>query len=344
MGAQVGGQSVFNALNIPSSARIAALGGNLISVNDSDLNLAIFNPSLLNASMDGQLSMSYVNYFAGTNFGFASYARQVDSVATFSGTMQFFNYGQFDQTDQEGTVTGKFYAGDFGLTLGAGIAVDTNYTIGANLKVLYSSLAEYYSLGAAVDLSATYTNRMKRFTAALVAKNLGYQLITYRDGEREKLPFEIQLGISKQLKHAPFRFSVIAENLQTWDLTYVNENEPVQFDPITGEAIQESRFEFGDKLMRHLVLGGEMLLSDNFNIRIGYNYRRRQEMLVADKPGTAGFSWGLGLRIKRFDISYGRAIYHLAGPSNHFTVTTKIGNGQMGALKRSMSPNEGGRL
>ena len=322
--AQLGGTTVFNSLNIPSSARVAAVGGNLIAVNDDDINLAIYNPSLLDSAMTGQAALSYVNYFAKTNFGFASYAKHVENIATFGATVQYFNYGKFDETDVNGDVIGEFNAGDIGLTIGAGIPIDTNYSIGANVKVLYSALESYYSVGAAIDLAATYNNEDRRLTAALVMKNIGYQLVAYNVSDREKLPFEIQLGISKRLKHAPFRFSIIAEFLQQWDLTYVNPNEVAVIDPITGETINQGGFEFGDKLMRHMVFGGEILLGDNLSAQFGYNYRTRQEMKISNKPGTAGLSWGLGVGIKRFNFSYGNAKFHLAGASHHFTVTTRL--------------------
>ena len=322
--AQLGGATVFNSLNIPSSARVAAVGGNLIAVDDDDINLAIYNPSLLDSAMTGQAALSYVNYFAKTNFGFASYAKHVENVATFGATVQYFNYGKFDETDVNGDVIGEFNAGDIGLTIGAGIPIDTNYSIGANVKVLYSALESYYSVGAAIDLAATYNNEGRRFTAALVMKNIGYQLVAYNESDREKLPFEIQLGISKRLIHAPLRFSVIAEYLQQWDLTYLNTNEEAVIDPITGETINQGGFEFGDKLMRHLVFGGEIFLGDNLSARFGYNYRKRQEMKISNKPGTAGLSWGLGVGIKRFNFSYGNAKFHLAGASHHFTVTTRL--------------------
>ena len=322
--AQLGGTTVFNSLNIPSSARVAAVGGNLIAVADNDLNLALYNPSLLDSAMTGQAGLSYVNYFAKTNFGSASFAKHVEDVATFGATVQYFNYGRFDETDINGDKIGEFNAGDIALTIGAGIPIDTNYTIGANVKVLYSALESYYSVGAAVDLAATYNNVQRRFTAALVMKNIGYQLVAYNESNREKLPFEIQLGISKRLKHAPFRFSVIAENLQQWDLTYVNANEGAVIDPISGEIVNQGGFAFGDKLMRHMVMGGEIIIGPNFCARFGYNYRLRQEMKVSDKPGTAGLSWGLGIGIKRFNFSYGNAKFHLAGASHHFTVTTQL--------------------
>ena len=37
-----------------------------------------------------------------------------------------------------------------------------------------------------------------------------------------------------------------------------------------------------------------------------------------------GFSWGFGIRISKFHLNYGRASYHLAGASNHFSITTDL--------------------
>ncbi len=324
--AQIGGTTVFNSLNIPGSARIAALGGNLIAVKDGDHDLGIYNPSLLDSNMHQDISLSYVNYFSDVNFGYASYSHHFDSLATFAATVQYMGYGDFTETDFLGQELGSFSAGDFAFTLGVGIPVDTNFTVGANLKYLYSSIADYSSTGLVLDLGGTYYSKKRQFTAALLVKNLGYQLTAYSEDNKEKIPTEIQIGISKQLKHAPFRFSVIAENLQQWDLTYVNPNETQSIDPVTGEVVAENKFEFGDKLMRHLIIGTELMLSDNFQIRLGYNYRRRQEMKLADKAGIAGLSFGFGVRIKRFRISYGRATYHLSGSSNHFSVSTSLAN------------------
>lgn len=322
--AQLGGQTIFQSLNVPSSARVASLGGNLISVKDSDLNLAIYNPALLDSATSNQLALSYVNYFSDVNFGFASYARNIDSSLTMAATLQYASFGEFKETNFIGQETGSFTAGDYSLIIGAGYKIDSNFTIGANAKVIYSTLVDYSAAGGAVDLAGVYHSEKRRFTAALVMKNIGYQFNNYTSDNIEKIPFEIQMGISKRLKHAPFRFSVIAENLQQWDLTYDNPNQPSEVDPVTGETVDGSSFEFGDNLMRHMVLGAELLLTDNFNFRVGYNYRRRQEMKINDRPGTAGISWGVGFRISRFELSYGRASYHLAGPSNHFTLTANL--------------------
>lgn len=48
---QYAGNQVFNSLNIPGSARIAALGGTYMPVQDNDLELGIFNPSVLDSTL-----------------------------------------------------------------------------------------------------------------------------------------------------------------------------------------------------------------------------------------------------------------------------------------------------
>ena len=74
--AQIGGNNTFEFLNLPISARVAALGGNLISAKDNDLNVVITNPALLTDSMSDNVALSYVNYFADVNYGYAAYAKK----------------------------------------------------------------------------------------------------------------------------------------------------------------------------------------------------------------------------------------------------------------------------
>lgn len=67
-------------------------------------------------------------------------------------------------------------------------------------------------------------------------------------------------------KHMPFRFSLAFTNLQKWDLTYSDPNNPVALvDPLSGDSIQISKIKtFNDKLARHLVVGGVVDKQVNF--------------------------------------------------------------------------------
>jgi hypothetical protein len=163
--------------------------------------------------------------------------------------------------------------------------------------------------------------------ASLILKNIGFQVVPYNSGNHEPIPFEIQAGLSQRFKHLPFRYSVLLTNLQRWDLSYDDPLNPSGgIDPITGEAKEVSGVEeFADNLMRHIVLGGELLLGKNFSLRAGYNYGRRQEMKIPEKLSTVGFSWGFGFRVAAFQFSYARSAYHLVGSPNFITITADLG-------------------
>ncbi len=323
---QTGGRHAYEFLNLPFSARTASLGGNTISTKDDDINLSLQNPSLLDSSMSNKLAFNYINYFTDVNYGYSAYARHFKNIGTFSTGVQFLNYGKFTAADETGQITGQFEAADYSLNLAYARALDSSFAIGGTLKTIYSVLENYSSVGSAIDIAGTYHNKKKRFTAAAVIKNMGIQWKSYRPGNKESLPFEIQLGLSKKLAKAPFRFSIIGTHLEKWDLTYEDPANPtLTTDPLTQAEIKPNRAKiWGDKFARHIVLGSEFLLTKNFNIRFGYNYLRRQELKVDSRTGLVGFSFGLGFKISKFNLSYGRASYHLAGASNHFSITTNL--------------------
>lgn len=324
---QIGGTNTYEFLNIPVSARVGALGGNVIAVDDNDPTFSLANPSLLNSEMSGMVTFSYLNYFADINQGYFSYVRDFKKLGTFSAGIKYISYGEFLETDEGGNEFGTFSASEYAVIFGWSKQIDSTFSVGANLKPIYSSFYSYYSAGIAADVSATYTNQQKGFTAAMVVKNMGTQFLTYADGgDREPLPFEIQAGISKKFKHVPFRLSVDMIQLQNWNLSFndslieTNNNENLSDE----QKAERNQTSFLNETFRHLVFGGEFVPSKTFMLRFGFNFKRRQELALDNKPGLVGFSWGFGFRVKKFHISYGSARYHLAGSSNHFTITTNL--------------------
>jgi hypothetical protein len=322
---QLGGRSTYEFLNLTNSARIASLGGKVNSIWDDDLNLTFYNPSLLNEGMRNNMVLNYVNYFTDVNYGYVSYASTIEGIGNIAGGIHYINYGKFIAADEFGNRTGTFSASEIALNLMFSRSVDSMFNFGVNLKPVYSSLEDYNSFGIAADIGVTYTSRDRLFAGALVIRNIGFQIKPYYEQHRENLPFEIQIGVSQKLSHAPFRFSIIAQNLQKLDLTYKKtaDNGYREIDVITGEPAANSKIEeFADKFMRHMIFGVEFFPFKSFCIRGGYNYQRRSELKVQSRVAMVGFSWGFGIKISKFNISYGRASYHLAGASNHFSLST----------------------
>jgi hypothetical protein len=100
--------------------------------------------------------------------------------------------------------------------------------------------------------------------------------------------------------------------------------DPVEQDTLLFQKIGNNISGFTDKLLRHAVFGTELIITDNFHVRLGYNYLKRKELKNITKKGTAGFSIGVGMKISKFNFSYSRSSFHLAGGANQFTIRTSL--------------------
>jgi hypothetical protein len=321
--AQIGGEYTYEFLELTNSARIAALGGNQIAILDStDLNLPYHNPASLHKSMEDKILVNYVNYLTDINYGYASFARSFDSIGNFAVGIHYINYGKFKEATEFGELTGNtFKAAEYAFH----IMYSNKYkrlNYGVALKPILSAFESYQSFGIAADFGLSMASKSKYTNVSLVARNVGTQITTYyKDGNYEKIPFNLQAGIWKRLKHAPINLSLDMQYLNHWDL---GTPDPEQNGGNIGFFEREE--SFGKQIMRHLIFGFEILPSENFIIRAGYNYQRRQELKFNDKASMVGLSAGFGLKIKRFHLDYAISQYHLAGSSNLFSLAININN------------------
>ncbi|MDR1666518.1 MAG: type IX secretion system protein PorQ [Bacteroidales bacterium] len=315
--AQLGGESTYGFLNLTPLPQAAALGGNLIAVSGDGPAASFYNPALLDSSSDNYFSLNYVHYFAGIRFGYAAYARSY-GYSHFAAGIHYVNYGRFTEADMTGLITGSFTAAEYAFNLTYSRCLpwlDSTLTVGVNLKPLLSVFERYSSSGLLADVGFTYRHPGRLFVAALVVRNMGAQLTTYAESGREKVPFEIQMGLSHRLQHAPFRFSLVVQHLES---RLGGGIRPEDEKEKTGASL------YADEAMRHLIFGVECFPFKGLILRGGYNYHRRQEMKVLSHTGAVGLSWGIGIRVSRFHIDYARSRWHLAGASNHFAVNVDL--------------------
>jgi len=311
---QTGGDNVYEFLNLTHSGLVSSLGGTNVSLKGNNLNLAYHNPALLSSEMNNSLALNYVNYFAGINFGLAMYSHTYPGTGNFAAGMTYLNYGSFTGTDPSGVITGDFSAAEYAFSFMYSRQIDSLFTIGVNFKPVLSHLENYTSFGFAFDIGASWHNASNLFSAGMVIRNAGLQLTSYAGEERQKLPFEIQAGVSQRLAHAPFRFSLTLKHLEKYDLTH-DYTEP------GATSTEKSKFsEIAENIMRHAVVGVELIPHKNFYFSAGYNYQRRRELQVDSKVSTVGLSWGFGINTSWMDIEFGRATYHLAGSSTHLSL------------------------
>jgi hypothetical protein len=309
---QTGGDNVYEFLNLTHSGLISSLGGSNVSLTGMNLNFAYHNPALLDSDMDKSLALNYANYFAGTNYGLAMYARSLDKAGNIAGGIAYLNYGSFTEADASGNITGSFSASEFAFSFIYSRELDSMFTVGVNFKPVLSHLEKYTSVGFAFDIGASWHSPQNLISAGVAIRNIGYQITTYAGEKRGNLPFEIQAGVSVRLAHAPFRFSLTLRHLEKYDLTYQYQESEEKSD--SGGS------EFFENMMRHIIIGTEIIPHKNFYLSLGYNHQRRSELQTDSKVAGTGFSWGFGFRTSMLDIEFGRASYHLAGSSNHISL------------------------
>lgn len=308
------GNNVYEFLNLTHSAHINSLGGTNVSLNDDNLNFVYHNPSLLRAAMDKSIALNYVNYFAGINYGLAMYSRSFGSTGNFAAGVTYLNYGTFREADASGIITGDFSAAEYAFNLIWSKQVDSSFSLGINMKPVLSSLEKYTSFGLVFDFGASWHNRSNLFSAGLVIRNAGWQITSYTGEQKEHPPFEIMAGITQKLAYAPFRFSMALRHLEKYDLTYNYDQSE------TGET--ESS-EVAGNLLKHIVLGAELMPHKNFYLAAGYNFQRRLELHSESKGTATGFTWGFGINTTWLNLEFGRAIYHSAGAATSISLILK---------------------
>jgi hypothetical protein len=322
-----GGQHVFRFLDFSPSARITALGGSQITIKDDDVNFAALNPATLNAKMDGRLVFNHDFYLSDISHGYFTYGKHLTKlgITTHAG-IKYIKYGKISLADEYGNKYGQLKAAETAFILGAGRKLTDRLSIGLNVKLANSTLDTYKSSAIGADIGFLYVDTTRLFSVGLVLRNQGSQLGKYQN-IKESLPSDLQLGISKRLRYLPFRISIIAHHLQTWNIRYDDPNASDGAVLLFGEdqSSKKGNPEI-DNFFRHLIFNGEFLLGSNesFRLRFGYNHLRKKELSVQNYRSLAGFSAGVGVKIKRFRIDMGYDAFHLAGGSVHFSFGTNL--------------------
>ena len=289
-------ETVYNFLRLPVSAHAAALGGDNITIDDDDPTMVFHNPALVSNVTDRSLNLNYMTYMEGVKVASASFVKALRQRATWAVEAQYVDYGSMKQTTAENEVIGKVSAKDIAVGGTFTYALSNKIAGGVTAKFVSSSLAGFNSIGMAVDLGLNYLNPELGLSVSAVARNLGGQLKAYED-DFEKLPFDLQLGVSKRLGQSPLRFSVTMTRLHDWD----------------------------DKFVNHLVFGAEAFLADNIWIGGGLNPRRSDEMKISDgeteSSHGAGLSFGGGLQLERFKLQLAYGKYHVSASSLIINIT-----------------------
>ncbi len=333
--AQVGGDKVYRFLDLPMTARAAALGGSNMSIWGDDVQLIYSNPALLNPSMSNQVALDFCNFVGDLKYGFAAYAHHIKDRGTLAGSVQFFDYGKFQAYDELGQAQNTFKAGDYSINLHYAKAMaDSQFNIGVSLKTIISQYDVYQSIGNAIDFGITYRPK-DRLVLSILARNVGFiwKAYTNTPNQTYKLPFSLQFGLSYKVEKAPFRLFMVYDNMQRWKLDYIspidtagqyNSLDNSNKDTTAWQNFTYKTGDFFDNMMRHLVFGTEIIISKNFHLRVAYNYRRQKEMTLPERRGINGLSLGFGFKVKRLGFSYAFTKMSFPGNSSMFGLTLQL--------------------
>lgn len=284
-------QTGYNFLRIPVSAHAAALGGENITIIEDDPSLMFSNPALLASVSDKSINLNFMTYMAGATTASASFNRIIKDKASVAVMAQYMDYGKMKETDENNVIKGEFSAKDIAISGVFSYILTDKLVGGITAKFINSYIGDYSSLAVGIDLGLNYYDPDREWSVSLVAKNLGGQIKAY-DEEYEKMPFDLQAGVSKRFASLPFRLSATLVGLTDWDYGLIN----------------------------HLVIGADIILSQQIYLAAGYNFRRADEMTIGsgtddESSHGAGWSFGTGLQLERFKLQLGYGKYHVSSNS-----------------------------
>lgn len=306
---QIGGNLGYQSLNLTTNPRAAALAGTTISLSDGDVSQFFENPATLDSVEEKNIFLQINPYFADVFVYSGAYTFNVGSMGIFAAGLTYVNFGSFEMTDESGNNLGTFQAQDYTFQLGKAHQLGP-FTLGANVKLAHSSIENYGSTALLMDIGGVFRVN-KNWTVAMVFENIGARITEYSSFSAPQVPFDVKLGTTFKPQYMPLRFTVTSTNL-------VSDNFVEESD-VAGRSNRTL-----DKVWKRINLGAEVLLSENFQLLVGYSHKRKQELRLADSGGGAGISYGMMVKIKRIEFRFSRATFHAAGGSSFISLRTDL--------------------
>nr|MBN2277455.1 PorV/PorQ family protein [candidate division Zixibacteria bacterium] len=283
------GTSAFYFLKIPVGARPMAMGGAFTGVANDETSL-YYNPGGI-ADLKGKRYVAgYNNNVFDMQSGFLGYIHPVGENRKVTVYLNYLSYGDFVETDDTGRVLGTFGGSDLLFAAGYAMNINPKLAVGGTLKLIYEKIDDFSATGFAIDLGARLAvDRQQRTHVGVMIQNLGKQLSTFGDGEKDPLPLVVRGGVSSYLKGLPL--------LIAGDLIYPTDND------------------------LYFALGGELLALKPLYLRLGYSNFGENYKTGSSKDDLSGFTAGFGVDYKYMQISYTITPQAELGTSHRITLT-----------------------
>ena len=287
----------YSFLRNEIGARAAGLNGSFVSMTN-DPNVLFYNPGALTTLTESRGSAGFLKHLLDVNGGYLSYSRSLEGIGTMGAGIIYMDYGSFTETDESMNTIGTFGARDLAVVVGLGRSIDEVTSVGVNVKIIYSSIAEFSSTGLAVDAGILYLIPSQNISIGASILTLGTQVKTY-SGTKEPLPLDVTIGITKRPEHLP-----VLLNLDFHRLTDKQENLLAHFSAFS--------------------LGAEFLMSESVRLRLGYNNQQRKELKLGTSANLAGISLGGGIVIGEYVLDYAFNSYGKIGSLHRISIGTSF--------------------
>ncbi|MDZ7290353.1 MAG: PorV/PorQ family protein [candidate division KSB1 bacterium] len=275
----------FAFLRVPVGARPAAMAASFLAVS-RDVHAIYYNPAGIADLPTRAGAFGYLNHILDIQSFFGAYVHP-HARGSYGVAINYTNYGDFTETDEYGVEKGNFSANTAALYLTYSQLYAERWLFGINAKLIYSQLAEYKADGYALDLGVIYhSNILDNLTFAAGVFNLGRERSPFIN-TREKLPLNLQFGVSKRLAHLPFLYSLTAIKYQDEDL--------------------------------RVRAGGEFTLSKGLYLRLGYDTIGSDQKVGTNADRFAGISFGLGFTIHDYMLDYSLSSFGEVGSLNRLS-------------------------
>ncbi len=293
---QSAGTTSFEFLKSQYSPRGAAMGGNLMAVS-GDIQALLYNPATLASNTNRLWDINYIDHLIDFKAGQLSYAQPMKTIGNFYTTLFYFNYGEFNETDEFGDQTGRtFNAAEFALSAGMSNHLGEGFDYGLGIKYLYSSLESYNASAIALDAGLMYAVPLvEDLTLGLSLLNFGMTLDNYTS-HKERLPLVLQFGFSKRLAHLPLLLTGSFQDMA-----------------VSGDKVTD--------YLKRFAIGGEFDISEIIKFRLGYQNQINQDVKPIGRTVLSGFSLGLGINWRQFRFGYSYSNFGDLGSQNRLGIS-----------------------
>jgi hypothetical protein len=287
------GTTAYPFLKIGVGSRANAMGGAFVGLSDDESALH-FNPAGLLQLKNRHFITYYNNYISDIQSGFVGYIHPHTEKVTLGLSINYFNYGKMEETDEQGNRLGSFSASDLCFAFSYAKKIKPKLDFGANFKfILENESAQGHTSDAlALDLGGFYQHTDERTRLGAVVQNLGFQLKGFTESHKDPLPTVIKLGISHSLKEIPL--------LIVGDLSFPFDND-IFFS-----------------------LGGELTYFQPLFLRVGWTSFGENYKTDSDKDKWAGLSLGFGVHWRKYKFDYAFSSYADLGGIHRITIAGEI--------------------